>query len=127
MAPGVSAYPYGQTPGYGQGYPGSAGGSYFSGMELSGSYLAPVHGHHGQSGHHAHAHAHHHLAQSNAHHHAHAHQGYGGSALPFASSDCADYKDYKEQAAAAASPWKLNFSTDCLDYKDQAAWRFQVL
>ncbi|XP_017582171.1 PREDICTED: homeobox protein OTX1 [Corvus brachyrhynchos] len=57
-------------------------------------------------------------------HHNH-HQGYGGTGLPFNSSDCLDYK---EPAAAAAASWKLNFnSPDCLDYKDQASWRFQVL
>ncbi|XP_062866063.1 homeobox protein OTX1 A [Trichomycterus rosablanca] len=148
VAQGMAAYPYNQTPGYAQGYPGGTGGSYFSSMDCS-SYLAPMHGHphHAQlssmpgtgvSGHHAHPHHPHHLGQSSGHHHAHhhshahahAHQGYGTTALPFSSSDCVDYKDYKDykdQAAAAASPWKLNFSADCLDYKDQAAWRFQVL
>ncbi|OPJ58768.1 homeobox protein otx5 [Patagioenas fasciata monilis] len=50
-------------------------------------------------------------------------QGYGGTGLPFNSSDCLDYKE-----PAAAASWKLNFnSPDCLDYKDQASWRFQVL
>ncbi|XP_076847979.1 homeobox protein OTX1 A-like [Brachyhypopomus gauderio] len=146
-APGVPSYPvsYNQTPGYAQGYPGTTSGSYFGSMDCS-SYLAPVHSHphhphshhpqlssmtgSGVSGHHTHhPHHPHHLGQSNGHHHPHPHQGYGGTVLPFTSTDCVDYKDYKDQAAAASS-WKLNFSSaaaDCLDYKDQAAWRFQVL
>ncbi|NXM64140.1 OTX5 protein, partial [Illadopsis cleaveri] len=109
--------------------------SYFGGVDCS-SYLAPMHSHHhphqlspmGPSsvpGHHHH----HPLSQSSGHHHHHHHhhhhQGYGGTGLPFNSSDCLDYK---EPAAAAAASWKLNFnSPDCLDYKDQASWRFQVL
>uniref|UniRef100_A0AAY4ASS3 Homeobox domain-containing protein n=1 Tax=Denticeps clupeoides TaxID=299321 RepID=A0AAY4ASS3_9TELE len=54
--------------------------------------------------------------------------GYAGSGLAFNSTDCLDYKE-PAAAAAAASSWKLNFSSppDCLDYKDQASWRFQVL
>ncbi|KAF7689356.1 homeobox protein OTX1 A [Silurus meridionalis] len=139
---GVASFPvsYNQTPTYAQSYPSTASSSYFGNMDCS-SYLAPMHSHHphhpqlssmagtGVSGHHTHPHHPHHLGQSNGHHphhhpHAHTHQGYGGAALPFTSSDCVDYKDYKDQAA---SPWKLNFSADCLDYKDQAAWRFQVL
>ncbi|KAK1803051.1 hypothetical protein P4O66_021584, partial [Electrophorus voltai] len=143
-APGVPSYPvsYNQTPGYAQGYSGTTSGSYFGSMDCS-SYLAPMHSHPhhphshhpqlssmtgtGVSGHHPH-HPHH-LGQSNGHHHPHPHQGYGSTVLPFSSTDCVDYKDYKEQAATASS-WKLNFSSaaaDCLDYKDQAAWRFQVL
>lgn len=118
----TASYPvsYGQTvAAYSQGYPTSASGSYFGGVEC-GSYL-PMHSHHHMTnssmpGHHpiaqtGHHHPHH-------HHHPHAathHQTY------YSSTDCLDYK---EQAAA----WKLNFNaSDCLDYKDQAAWRFQVL
>ncbi|XP_029912862.1 homeobox protein OTX1 B isoform X2 [Myripristis murdjan] len=135
------SYPvsYGQTAAaYGQGYPASASGSYFSGVEC-GSYLAPVHSHH----HHAHhphqlspmtgssmsGHPHHHIGQASGHHHHHHpphhhhHQAYSTPGLAFNSSDCLDYK---EQTAASA--WKLNFNaSDCLDYKDQASWRFQVL
>uniref|UniRef100_A0A8C9KWP8 Cone-rod homeobox protein n=1 Tax=Serinus canaria TaxID=9135 RepID=A0A8C9KWP8_SERCA len=111
-----------QGGGYGQGYPAPPSSSYFGGVDCS-SYLAPMHSHHhphqlspmGPSsvpGHHHH----HPLSQSS---------GYGGTGLPFNSSDCLDYK---EPAAAAAASWKLNFnSPDCLDYKDQASWRFQVL
>ncbi|KAG8443945.1 hypothetical protein GDO86_009222 [Hymenochirus boettgeri] len=129
----AASYPmsYSQAAGYTQGYPAPSS-SYFSGVDC-GSYLAPMHSHHhphqlspmapsSMSSHHHH----HHLSQTSGHHHHHHHhhQGYAGSALPFNSSDCLDYK---EQAAAASS-WKLNFnSTDCLDYKDQASWRFQVL
>ncbi|XP_029879450.1 homeobox protein OTX1 [Aquila chrysaetos chrysaetos] len=132
-----ASYPvsYGQGGGYGQGYPAPPSSSYFGGVDCS-SYLAPMHSHHhphqlspmGPSsvpGHHHH----HPLSQSSGHHHHHHHhhhhQGYGGTGLPFNSSDCLDYK---EPAAAAAASWKLNFnSPDCLDYKDQASWRFQVL
>ncbi|XP_030636195.1 homeobox protein OTX1 A isoform X2 [Chanos chanos] len=143
---GAPSYPvsYNQTPGYAQGYPGSTSGSYFGGMDCS-SYLAPMHPHHPHSHHthqlssmtgtsmSGHGHHHHHIGQNSGHHHPHhphPHQGYATAGLPFNSSDCLDYKDYKEQAAA--SSWKLNFgsaATDCLDYKDQtsAAWRFQVL
>ncbi|XP_039542849.1 homeobox protein OTX1 A isoform X1 [Pimephales promelas] len=125
---GVPSYPmpYNQAPSYAQGYPTSNAASYFGGMDC-GSYLAPMPGHA-----HHHPHAHHTQLSTAPHHHigqSHPHQGYGGTGLPFSSSDCLDYKDYKEQAAVASS-WKLNFSSaaaDCLDYKDQAAWRFQVL
>ncbi|NWS74888.1 OTX1 protein, partial [Crotophaga sulcirostris] len=136
-AAAAASYPvsYGQGGGYGQGYPAPPSSSYFGGVDCS-SYLAPMHSHHhphqlspmGPSsvpGHHHH----HPLSQSSGHHHHHHHhhhhQGYGGTGLPFNSSDCLDYK---EPAAAAAASWKLNFnSPDCLDYKDQASWRFQVL
>uniref|UniRef100_A0A8C0B4N0 Orthodenticle homeobox 1 n=1 Tax=Buteo japonicus TaxID=224669 RepID=A0A8C0B4N0_9AVES len=89
------------------GYPAPPSSSYFGGVDCS-SYLAPMHSHH-------HPHQLSPMGPSS---------GYGGTGLPFNSSDCLDYK---EPAAAAAS-WKLNFnSPDCLDYKDQASWRFQVL
>ncbi|XP_056593529.1 homeobox protein OTX1 A isoform X2 [Triplophysa dalaica] len=140
---GVPSYPmpYNQAPSYAQGYPTTNTASYFGGMDC-GSYLAPMAGH----PHHHHPHAHHaqlstmagttsvsghhphHIGHSTGHPH-NPHQGYGSTGLPFSSTDCLDYKDYKEQAAVASS-WKLNFSSaaaDCLDYKDQAAWRFQVL
>ncbi|XP_073764682.1 homeobox protein OTX1 A isoform X2 [Danio rerio] len=131
---GVPSYPmpYNQAPSYAQGYPTSNAASYFGGMDC-GSYLAPMtgHAHHHPHAHHSqlstaaavsgHHHPHH-IGQSSGHHPHH--QGYGGTALPFSSSDCLDYKEQ------VASSWKLNFSSaaaDCLDYKDQAAWRFQVL
>uniref|UniRef100_A0A8C3TPN2 Orthodenticle homeobox 1 n=1 Tax=Catharus ustulatus TaxID=91951 RepID=A0A8C3TPN2_CATUS len=109
--------------GYGQGYPAPPSSSYFGGVDCS-SYLAPIPmGPSSVPGHHHH----HPLSQSSGHHHHHHHhhhhQGYGGTGLPFNSSDCLDYKE-----PAAAASWKLNFnSPDCLDYKDQASWRFQVL
>ncbi|TRY92592.1 hypothetical protein DNTS_029254 [Danionella cerebrum] len=130
---GVPSYPmpYNQSPSYAQGYPTTNGASYFGGMDC-GSYLAPMSSHHHPHAHHTqlstgavsghHPHHPHHLGQSAGH----PHQGYGGTPLPFSSSDCLDYK---EQAAVASS-WKLNFSSsagDGLDYKDQSAWRFQVL
>ncbi|NWI10776.1 OTX1 protein, partial [Crypturellus soui] len=130
-----ATYPvsYSQGGGYGQGYPTPPSSSYFGGVDCS-SYLAPMHSHHhphqlspmgpsSMSGHHHHHH-HHPLSQSSGHHHHHHHhQGYGGTGLPFNSSDCLDYKE-----PAATASWKLNFnSPDCLDYKDQASWRFQVL
>ncbi|KAM9793009.1 homeobox protein OTX1 B-like [Neosynchiropus ocellatus] len=116
---------------YSQGYPASASGSYFGGVEC-GSYLTPVHHHHPHQLNHmpggaVPGHGHHHISQATGHHHhhhqhpPHHHQAYGAPALAFSSTDCLDYK---EPAAA----WKLNFNTsDCLDYKEQAAWRFQVL
>ncbi|KAE8300629.1 Homeobox protein OTX1 B [Larimichthys crocea] len=121
---------------YSQGYPASASGSYFGGVEC-GSYLAPMHSHHHP--HHPHqlspmtgssmsGHPHHHIGQTSGHHHhhhhpSHHHQAYSAPGLTFNSTDCLDYK---EQTAPSA--WKLNFNTsDCLDYKDQASWRFQVL
>uniref|UniRef100_UPI0037E7F16F homeobox protein OTX1 B-like isoform X2 n=1 Tax=Semicossyphus pulcher TaxID=241346 RepID=UPI0037E7F16F len=136
---GTPSYPvsYSQTAAaYSQGYPTSASGSYFSGVEC-GSYLAPMHSHHHP--HHPHqlspmtgssmsGHPHHHIGQTSGHHHhhhhpSHHHQAYSAPGLAFNSSDCLDYK---EQTAASA--WKLNFNaSDCLDYKDQASWRFQVL
>ncbi|XP_051983307.1 homeobox protein OTX1 A-like [Xyrauchen texanus] len=145
---GVPSYPmpYNQAPSYAQGYPTSNTASYFGGMDCS-SYLAPMPGHahhHHPHGNHTqlstmagttavscnHPHHPHNIGQSSGHPHPHhPHQGYSGTGLPFSSTDCLDYKDYKEQAAVASS-WKLNFSSaaaDCLDYKDQAAWRFQVL
>ncbi|XP_068121957.1 homeobox protein OTX1-like [Hyperolius riggenbachi] len=129
----AASYPmcYSQAASYTQGYPAPSS-SYFSGVDCS-SYLAPMHSHHhphqlspmtpsSMSSHH------HHLSQTSSHHHHHHHhhhQGYASTGLPFNSSDCLDYKD---QAAVAASSWKLNFnSSDCLDYKDQVSWRFQVL
>ncbi|KAM3865420.1 homeobox protein OTX1 B-like [Diretmus argenteus] len=139
-AGGTPSYPvsYSQTAAaYGQGYPTSASGSYFGGVECS-SYLAPMHSHHHP--HHPHqlspmtgtsmsGHPHHHIGQTSGHHHHHHHpphhhhQAYSAPGLAFNSSDCLDYK---EQTAASA--WKLNFNaSDCLDYKDQASWRFQVL
>ncbi|XP_054460742.1 homeobox protein OTX1 B-like isoform X3 [Anoplopoma fimbria] len=136
---GTPSYPvsYNQTAAaYSQGYPASASGSYFGGVEC-GSYLAPMHSHHHP--HHPHqlspmtgssmsGHPHHHIAQTSGHHHhhhhpSHHHQPYSAPGLAFNSTDCLDYK---EQTAASA--WKLNFNgSDCLDYKDQASWRFQVL
>ncbi|KAM7419885.1 hypothetical protein PAMA_016810 [Pampus argenteus] len=136
---GTPSYPvsYSQTAAaYSQGYPTSASGSYFSGVEC-GSYLAPMHSHHHP--HHPHqlspmtggsmsGHPHHHISQTSGHHHhhhhpSHHHQPYSAPGLAFNSTDCLDYK---EQTAASA--WKLNFNaSDCLDYKDQASWRFQVL
>ncbi|MED6263988.1 Homeobox protein OTX1 B [Characodon lateralis] len=136
---GAPSYPvsYSQTAAaYSQGYPASASGSYFSGVEC-GSYLAPMHSHHHP--HHPHqlspmtgssmsGHPHHHIGQTTGHHHhhhhpPHHHQAYSTPGLAFNSTDCLDYK---EQTTASA--WKLNFNTtDCLDYKDQASWRFQVL
>ncbi|KAL7403849.1 hypothetical protein ABVT39_005930 [Epinephelus coioides] len=133
------SYPvsYGQTAAaYSQGYPASASGSYFGGVDC-GSYLAPMHSHHHP--HHPHqlspmtgssmsGHPHHHIGQTSGHHHhhhhpTHHHQAYSAPGLTFNSTDCLDYK---EQTAASA--WKLNFNaSDCLDYKDQASWRFQVL
>ncbi|XP_062420255.1 homeobox protein OTX1 B-like [Pungitius pungitius] len=138
-AGGTPSYPvsYSQTAAaYGQGYPASASGSYFGGVEC-GSYLAPMHSHHHP--HHPHqlshmtgssmtGHPHHHIGQTSGHHHhhhhpSHHHQAYSAPGLAFNSTDCLDYK---EQTAASA--WKLNFNaSDCLDYKDQASWRFQVL
>ncbi|XP_060904876.1 homeobox protein OTX1 B-like [Labrus mixtus] len=133
---GTPSYPvsYSQTAAaYSQGYPTSASGSYFGGMEC-GSYLAPMHSHHHphqlspMTGSSMSGHPHHHIAQTSGHHHhhhhpTHHHQAYSAPGLAFNSSDCLDYK---EQTAASA--WKLNFNTsDCLDYKDQASWRFQVL
>uniref|UniRef100_A0A493SXT3 Orthodenticle homeobox 1 n=1 Tax=Anas platyrhynchos platyrhynchos TaxID=8840 RepID=A0A493SXT3_ANAPP len=122
--PAASAsYPvsYGQGGGYGQGYPAPPSSSYFGGVDCSSYLLSPM-GPSSVPGHHHH----HPLSQSSGHHHHHHHhhhQGYGGTALPFNSSDCLDYKE-----PAAAASWKLNFnSPDCLDYKDQASWRFQVL
>ncbi|KAF1394551.1 hypothetical protein PFLUV_G00001510 [Perca fluviatilis] len=128
---------------YGQGYPASASGSYFGGVDC-GSYLAPMHSHHHHHPHHAHqlspmggggamsGHPHHHIGQTSAHHHhpshhpSHHHQAYSAPGLAFNATDCLDYKE--QTAAAAASAWKLNFNaSDCLDYKDQASWRFQVL
>ncbi|XP_072239984.1 homeobox protein OTX1 B-like isoform X2 [Leuresthes tenuis] len=129
------SYPvsYSQTAAaYSQGYPTSASGSYFGGVEC-GSYLAPMHSHHHP--HHAHqlspmtgnsmsGHPHHHIGQTSGHHHhhpTHHHQAYSAPSLAFNSTDCLDYK---EQTAASA--WKLSFNaSDCLDYKD--SWRFQVL
>ncbi|XP_010728607.1 homeobox protein OTX1 B [Larimichthys crocea] len=136
---GTPSYPvsYSQTAAaYSQGYPASASGSYFGGVEC-GSYLAPMHSHHHP--HHPHqlspmtgssmsGHPHHHIGQTSGHHHhhhhpSHHHQAYSAPGLTFNSTDCLDYK---EQTAPSA--WKLNFNTsDCLDYKDQASWRFQVL
>ncbi|XP_028267525.1 homeobox protein OTX1 B-like isoform X2 [Parambassis ranga] len=136
---GTPSYPvsYSQTAAaYSQGYPASASGSYFGGVEC-GSYLAPMHSHHHP--HHPHqlspmtgssmsGHPHHHISQASGHHHhhhhpSHHHQAYSTPSLTFNSTDCLDYK---EQTAASA--WKLNFNaSDCLDYKDQASWRFQVL
>lgn len=136
------SYPvsYAQTAAaYGQGYPASASGSYFGGVEC-GSYLAPMHSHHHHHPHHPHqlspmtggsmsGHPHHHIGQTSGHHHhhhhpPHHHQAYSAPGLAFNSSDCLDYKEQ----TAAASAWKLNFNaSDCLDYKDQASWRFQVL
>ncbi|XP_010787373.1 homeobox protein OTX1 B-like [Notothenia coriiceps] len=135
------SYPvsYSQTAAaYSQGYPTSASGSYFGGVEC-GSYLAPMHSHHhphhqlspmaggSMSGHPSH---HHHIGQTSGHHHHHHHpshphhQAYSAPSIAFNSTDCLDYKEQ----TAAASAWKLNFNTsDCLDYKDQASWRFQVL
>uniref|UniRef100_A0A3Q3KFU0 Homeobox domain-containing protein n=1 Tax=Monopterus albus TaxID=43700 RepID=A0A3Q3KFU0_MONAL len=121
---------------YSQGYPASASGSYFGGVDC-GSYLAPMHSHHHP--HHPHqlspmtgssmsGHPHHHIGQTPGHHHhhhhpPHHHQAYSAPGLAFNSTDCLDYKDQ-----TAASAWKLNFNaSDCLDYKDQASWRFQVL
>ncbi|XP_060922189.1 homeobox protein OTX1 B-like isoform X2 [Limanda limanda] len=137
---GAPSYPvsYGQTAAaYGQGYPASASGSYFGGVEC-GSYLSPMHSHHHHP-HHPHqlspmtggsmsGHAHHHIGQTSGHHHHHHHhpphhQAYSAPGLAFNATDCLDYK---EQTATSA--WKLNFNaSDCLDYKDQASWRFQVL
>lgn len=126
-AGGAPSYPvtYSQTAAYGQGYPASASGSYFGGVEC-GSYLAPMHSHHHPhhqlTGSSMSGHPHHHMGQTSGHHHHH-HQAYGAPGLAFNSTDCLDYK---EQTAASA--WKLNFNaSDCLDYKDQASWRFQVL
>ncbi|XP_075320719.1 homeobox protein OTX1 B-like isoform X3 [Odontesthes bonariensis] len=132
---GTPSYPvsYSQTAAaYSQGYPASASGSYFGGVEC-GSYLAPMHSHHHP--HHAHqlspmtgssmsGHPHHHIGQTSGHHHhQHHHQAYSAPSLAFNSTDCLDYK---EQTTASA--WKLSFNaSDCLDYKDQASWRFQVL
>ncbi|XP_036959830.1 homeobox protein OTX1 B-like [Acanthopagrus latus] len=139
-AGGTPSYPvsYSQTAAaYSQGYPASASGSYFGGVEC-GSYLAPMHSHHHP--HHPHqlspmtgssmsGHPHHHISQTSGHHHhhhhhpSHHHQAYSAPGLAFNSTDCLDYKE-----PTAASAWKLNFNTsDCLDYKDQASWRFQVL
>ncbi|XP_029706960.1 homeobox protein OTX1 B-like isoform X1 [Takifugu rubripes] len=132
-----SSYPvaYSQTPAaYSQGYPATASGSYFGGVEC-GSYLAPMHHHH-----HPHhqlspmtsgsmsGHLHHHISPPSGHHHHHhqsshqSHQAYSASGLAFNSTECLDNKD---QPAVA---WKLNFNaSECLDYKDQRSWRFQVL
>ncbi|XP_034043983.1 homeobox protein OTX1 B-like [Thalassophryne amazonica] len=135
---GTASYPvsYGQTAAvaaaaYSQGYPASASGSYFGGVDC-GSYLTPMHSHHHphqlspMTGGSMSGHPHHHISQTagHPHHHPpHHHQAYGAPGLTFNSADCLDYK---EQTAASA--WKLNFNaTDCLDYKDQASWRFQVL
>ncbi|KAM9313806.1 homeobox protein OTX1 B-like [Pholidichthys leucotaenia] len=132
----TASYPvsYSQTAAaYTQGYPTSAAGAYFNGMEC-GSYLAPMHSHHhphqlsSMTGSSVSGHPHHHIGQTSGHHPhphhpSHAHQAYSTPSLTFNSTDCLDYK---EQTAVSA--WKLNFnSSDCLDYKDQASWRFQVL
>lgn len=133
-----SSYPvtYSQTPAaYSQGYPATASGSYFGGVEC-GSYLAPMHHHHhphhqlsSMTGGSMSGHLHHHINPPSGHHHHHhhhpphqPHQAYSAPGLAFNSTECLDYKD---QPAAA---WKLNLNaSECLDYKDQPSWRFQVL
>ncbi|XP_057699699.1 homeobox protein OTX1 B-like [Corythoichthys intestinalis] len=129
---GTPSYPvsYSQTAAYSQGFPTTASGSYFGGMDC-GSYLtAPVHAHH-----HTHqlspitGHGHHHMGQTSGHHLHHHHHHHPPPPHPhqaYTTFNSAECLDYKEQAAASA--WKLNFSaSECLDYKEQAAWRFQVL